>query len=330
MTTRAHECLMRMYQEEHNLEDYQGSIPRWCNGCGDNAILTAVQRLCRDEKLRPEKTVFVSGIGCSSRFPHYMKTYGFHGIHGRALPIAEGIRLARPDLHVFVNTGDGDCFSIGAAHWVHAIRYNMNLTVVVHDNHIYGLTKMQASPTTPRGLKSKTTPRGAYLEALNPLSVTLGIQNVSFVAQAVDWVPEVVYEIISAAFHHKGCSFVRIIQRCPEFLPELLDPWMNDPNRTLLLTHENGLHVSAALGKVYKNQQEHDPSNLNRARELASSEDPIPVGILYRNPAVPCYEDMRAIQQLRTPELIQRGLEAELDKFTVWPQEDDAGARPAA
>jgi len=330
MTTRAHECLMKMYQEEHNLEDYQGSIPRWCNGCGDNAILTAVQRLCRDEKLRPEKTVFVSGIGCSSRFPHYMKTYGFHGIHGRALPIAEGIRLARPDLHVFVNTGDGDCFSIGAAHWVHAIRYNMNLTVVVHDNHIYGLTKMQASPTTPRGLKSKTTPRGAYLEPLNPLTVTLGIQNVSFVAQAVDWVPEVVYEIISAAFHHKGCSFVRIIQRCPEFLPELLDPWMNDPNRTLLLTHENGLHVSAALGKVYKNQQEHDPSNLNRAREIASSEDPIPVGILYRNPAVPCYEDMRVIQPLRTPEFIQRGLDSELDKFTVWPQEDDAGARPAA
>jgi len=320
---------MRMYQEEHNLEEYQGSIPRWCTGCGDNAILTAVQRLCRDEKLRPEKTVFVSGIGCSSRFPHYMKTYGFHGIHGRALPIAEGIRLARPDLHVFVNTGDGDCCSIGAGHWVHAIRYNMNMTVVVHDNHIYGLTKMQASPTTPRGLKSKTTPRGAYLEALNPLTVTLGIQNASFVAQAVDWVPEVVYEIISAAFHHKGCSFVRIIQRCPEFLPELLDPWMNDPNRTLLLTHENGLHVSAALGKVYKNQQEHDPSNLNRARELASSEDPIPVGILYRNPAVPCYEDMRSIQQLRTPELIQRGLEAEFDKFTVWPHEDDAGARPA-
>jgi len=319
-----------MYQEEHNLEDYQGSIPRWCNGCGDNAILTAVQRLCRDEKLRPEKTVFVSGIGCSSRFPHYMKTYGFHGIHGRALPIAEGIRLARPDLHVFVNTGDGDCFSIGAAHWVHAIRYNMNLTVVVHDNHIYGLTKMQASPTTPRGLKSKTTPRGAYLEPLNPLTVTLGIQNVSFVAQAVDWVPEVVYEIISAAFHHRGCSFVRIIQRCPEFLPELLDPWMNDPNRTLLLTHENGLHVSATLGKVYKNQQEHDPSNLNRAREIASIEDPIPVGILYRNPAVPCYEDMRSIQQLRTPELIQRGLEAEFDKFTVWPQEADGGARPAA
>ncbi len=322
MTTRASECLMRMYTEDHHLEDYQGSIPRWCTGCGDNAILTAVQRLCRDEKLRPEKTVFVSGIGCSSRFPHYMKTYGFHGIHGRALPIAEGIRLARPDLHVFVNTGDGDCCSIGAAHWVHAIRYNMNLTVMVHDNHIYGLTKMQVSPTSPRGLRSKTTPHGADLEPLNPLSVTLGIQNVSFVAQAVDWIPELVYDIISRAFHHKGCSFVRIIQRCPEFLPELLAPWLSDPNRTLLLTHENGMRVSAALGKVYKNQREHDPSNIDHAREIASLKDLIPVGILYHNPAVPCYEDMRAIMPLRGPDLIQRGLEAEFDKFTIWPQEE--------
>ena len=100
-----------------------------------------MQRLCRDEDLRPEKTVFVSGIGCSSRLPHYMRTYGFHGIHGRALPIAEGIKMARPDLNVFVNTGDGDCCSIGAAHWIHAIRYNMNITVLLHDNHIYGLTK---------------------------------------------------------------------------------------------------------------------------------------------------------------------------------------------
>ena len=321
MTTRAHECLMRMYEEEHDLESYQGSIPRWCSGCGDNAVLAAVQRLCRDEKLRPEKTVFVSGIGCSSRLPHYMKTYGFHGIHGRALPIAEGIRLARPDLHVFVNTGDGDCCSIGAAHWIHAIRYNMDLTVMLHDNQIYGLTKMQASPTSPRGLRSKTTPRGACLEALNPLTVTLGIQNVSFVAQAVDWIPELIYDILSRAFHHKGCSFVRIVQRCPEFLPELLDPWLHDPNRILLLTHEKGLQVSAALGKVYKNQLEHDPTDLDRARAIASAGDPMPVGILYQNRAVPRYEEMRAITPLRTPELIQRGLETEFDKFTVWPRE---------
>ena len=157
----ATECLLRMCEEHHELEDYQSGVPRWCTGCGDNAILTAVQRLCRDENLRPEKTVFVSGIGCSSRFPHYMRTYGFHGIHGRALPIAEGVKMARPDLNVFVNTGDGDCCSIGAAHWIHAMRYNMNMTVLLHDNQIYGLTKKQASPTSPIGTKSNTTPRGS-------------------------------------------------------------------------------------------------------------------------------------------------------------------------
>ncbi|MBK7474084.1 MAG: hypothetical protein IPI73_28920 [Betaproteobacteria bacterium] len=216
----ATECLLQMCDEHFELEDYQSGVPRWCTGCGDNAILAAVQRLCRDEGLRPEKTVFVSGIGCSSRFPHYMKTYGFHGIHGRALPVAEGVKMARPDLTVFVNTGDGDCCSIGAAHWIHAIRYNMNMTVFLHDNQIYGLTKKQASPTSPIGTKSNTTPRGSYLEALNPLSVTLGVQNVSFVAQAVDWIPEVLFDIVKAAYHHKGLSFVRIVQRCPEWLPK--------------------------------------------------------------------------------------------------------------
>jgi hypothetical protein len=199
MTTAATECMIKLYEERHELEDYQSGVPRWCTGCGDNAILAAVQRLCRDEQLRPEKTVFVSGIGCSSRFPHYMKTYGFHGIHGRALPVAEGVRFARPDLHVFVNTGDGDCCSIGAAHWIHALRYNMNMTVFLHDNQIYGLTKMQASPTSPIGTKSNTTPRGSYLEALQPLSVTLGVENVSFVAQTVDWIPEIMYDIVKAA-----------------------------------------------------------------------------------------------------------------------------------
>jgi 2-oxoglutarate ferredoxin oxidoreductase subunit beta len=181
--------ILRLHEQQRRLEDYQGGVPRWCSGCGDNAILTAVQRLCRDEGLAPERTVFVSGIGCSSRFPHYMKTYGFHGIHGRAFPLAEGIKMARPDLNVFVNTGDGDCCSIGAAHWIHAIRYNMNLTVILHDNQVYGLTKKQASPTSPLGLKSNTTPRGTVLGALNPLTVTLGVTNASFVAQGVDWIP---------------------------------------------------------------------------------------------------------------------------------------------
>ena len=316
----ATECLLRLVEEHHELEDYQGGVPRWCTGCGDNAILAAVQRLCRDEDLSPERMVFVSGIGCSSRFPHYMNAYGFHGIHGRAFPLAEGVKMARPDLHVFVNTGDGDCCSIGAAHWIHAIRYNMNMTVFLHDNQIYGLTKMQASPTSPRGTRSNTTPRGSYLDALQPLSVTLGVQNVSFVAQAVDWIPEMLYDIVKAAYHHKGFSFIRIVQRCPEWLPKVWDPWLHDPSRILVLTHQNGLRASEGLAKVYRNQREHDPADLNRAREIAADIDNIPVGILYRNPEVPCYEDLRASTRLRTTAYVKAGLEAEFDKFTIWPQ----------
>jgi 2-oxoglutarate ferredoxin oxidoreductase subunit beta len=320
MTSTSH-SIIRLHEEHHSLEDYQGGVPRWCTGCGDNAILTAVQRLCRDEDLRPEKTVFVSGIGCSSRLPHYMKTYGFHGIHGRAFPVAEGIKVSRPDLAVFVSTGDGDCCSIGAAHWIHGVRYNMNMTVMLHDNHVYGLTKKQASPTSPIGMKSNTTPRGSFLEALNPLTVTLGIQNVSFVAQCVDWIPELLYDVLQMAYHHRGFSFVRIIQRCTEFLPTMFDPWLRDPQRTVMLTHEDGLQLSPSLAKTYRNQIAHDPANIDRAREIASCTDPIPVGILYRNPSVPCYDDLRQVGKARTPEFIRAGFEKELDKFTVWPEE---------
>lgn len=313
----ATDCLLQMYDEQHDIEDYQSGVPRWCTGCGDSAILAAVQRLCRDEGLRPEKTVFVSGIGCSSRFPHYMKTYGFHGIHGRALPVAEGVKMARPDLTVFVNTGDGDCCSIGAAHWIHAIRYNMNLTVFLHDNQIYGLTKKQASPTSPKGTKSNTTPRGSYLDPINPLTTTLGVANVSFVAQAVDWIPESLFEIVKAAYHHKGLSFVRILQRCPEWLPTSFDPWMHDTNQVQLLHHENGLQLSPGLSAVYKNQLQHDPSDINRAREISGFDDVVPVGILYRNTSVPCYEETRQTGVLRTTETIRKGFEAELDKYAA-------------
>ena len=152
-------------------------------GCGDHAVLTAVHKIMRDEQLQPEKSVAVSGIGCSSRLPHYMGTYGFHGLHGRALPIACGVKSRRPDLDVWVATGDGDCFSIGTAHWIHAMRYNMDMTLLVFDNGVYGLTKAQTSPTSPVGFKTNTHPFGAILPPLNPLTVTLGITNISFVAQ---------------------------------------------------------------------------------------------------------------------------------------------------
>ena len=320
MPTSATENLLRSTAERLSIEDYEGGIePRWCTGCGNNAILTAMQRLCRDHGLEREKTVFVSGIGCSSRFPHYMNAYGFHGVHGRALPIAEGIKMARPDLHVFVNTGDGDCCSIGTAHWIHAVRYNMDMTVLMHDNQVYGLTKMQASPTSPQGMRSNTTPRGTYLEPLNPLAVTLGIANVSFVAQAADWIPELLYDILSEAYRHKGMSFVRILQRCPEFVPDMFDPWIQDPDRVLLLSHDDGIRPSAAMTKVYKHHEQHDPTDLDRAREIASLPEQVPVGVLYRNREAVRYESIREGKELGTAERIEAGLDHEFDKFTVWP-----------
>jgi 2-oxoglutarate ferredoxin oxidoreductase subunit beta len=188
---------------------------------------------------------------------------------------------------------------------------------------------MQASPTSPLGTKSNTTPRGSYLEALSPLSVTLGVQNASFVAQAVDWIPEVLYDIIAAAYRHKGFSFVRILQRCPEWLPKLYEPFVHDPQRIHLLHHERGIKLSPGLAKVYTNQEQHDPSDIHRAREIASEHDPIPVGILYHNPEVPCYEELRKAGQIRSTSQLKAGLEAELDKFTVWPQDSNPQRRQA-
>lgn len=306
------------YTHEHyQLEDYQSATPRWCSGCGDNAILSSVQRLCRDEQIPPEKAVFVSGIGCSSRFPHYMGTYGFHSLHGRALPIAQGVKLRRPDLKVFVNMGDGDCCSIGTAHWIHAIRYNMDMVAIVHDNEIYGMTKKQASPTTPKGIKTNTTPEGTIMDPLNILSATLGVSNVSFVANAVEWIPEILYGVLREAYHHKGFSFVRVIQRCPHFLPHIFDPLLQNPQNIQILKHDNGIQPSEGISNVYKNQIEHDPSNINRARELASQEGVAPVGVLYRNPNVAVYDEMRRPARAMTVDMRREALEAQLDRFAV-------------
>lgn len=321
MTTPVSQCMLRLVDDDYTLDDYKSRQPRWCVGCGDHGVLTAVQRLCRDEKLPPEKTVFVSGIGCSSRFPHYMNTYGFHGLHGRALPVAEGVKIRRPDLNVFVIMGDGDCCSIGTAHWIHAIRYNMDMTVLMLDNGIYGLTKNQASPTSPLHLVSNTTPRGSYLEPINPLSVTLSVQNASFVAQAADWIPDLTHDIIQQGFRHKGFSFIRIIQRCPEFLGTRYDPFIQDPERMLLLSHMDGVQVNPALARVYPNQKQHDPADMSRAREIAAMNDPIPVGVLYRDERVPCYEDLQAPNGMTTPAELKHFLESEFDKFTINPVE---------
>ncbi|GJM45182.1 MAG: hypothetical protein DHS20C21_20240 [Gemmatimonadota bacterium] len=305
------------HPSHHTLEDYEGGVARWCPGCGDLAVLTAVQRICRDEQLPPEKVVAVSGIGCASRFPHYMATYGFHGLHGRALPVACGVKARRPDLDVWVATGDGDCCSIGAGHWIHAIRYNMNITVMLFDNQIYGLTKKQSSPTSPIGLTTNTHPEGIFLPPLNPIQATLGFTNVSFVAQTVDWNPLHLHATLAAAHRHRGLSFVRILQRCPTYTANLYDELQKDPTKVLMLTHENGIGGDPALGRVFTNQGVHDPSDLRAARILAEQIDPLPIGLFFQDESCPIYDDFTNEGLAMPIEARMEALNRELDRFLV-------------
>jgi len=315
--TQCHLPVLELTAEDYEYEitDYEGARARWCPGCGDHSILTAIQRLLAAEQLTPENTVFVSGIGCSSRFPHYLKTYGFHGIHGRALPVATGIRLQRPDLNIFVVMGDGDCTSIGAGHWVHALRYNLDLTVMLLDNGIYGLTKQQTSPTTPQGFPSNTQPRGSWLPALNPLQVALGVTNASFVAQTAEWVPAHLYATLRAARQHRGLSFVRILQRCPIYSSAVYLRAVQDPTNINMLVHDDGV-VVPDLAKLYTNQVGHDPHDLDAARRMAGNTERVTLGVFYRNDSIPRYEDTRRVPPRTAAERVAL-IDAELDRYAV-------------
>ena len=297
------------------LGDYEGPVARWCPGCGDHSVLTAVERLLVAEQCKPEQTVFVSGIGCSSRFPHYLKTYGFHGIHGRALPVATGVKLHRPDLTVFVVMGDGDCTSIGAGHWIHALRYNVKMVAMVLDNAIYGLTKNQTSPTTPRGHPSNTQPKGSWLPALDPIEVALGVTNASFVAQTAEWVPAHLYATLRAAYRHDGLAFVRILQRCPVFTPSIYQRAVQKPDVVELLVHDDGV-VVPELEKTYRNRIVHDPRDLDRARAIAHDEERIRLGVFYRDTAKARYDLIRRPVARSAQERLTL-LDAELDRYAV-------------
>jgi 2-oxoglutarate/2-oxoacid ferredoxin oxidoreductase subunit beta len=189
---------------------------RWCPGCGDYAILAAVQTMLAEAGARPESTVFVSGIGCSSRFPYYMDTYGFHTIHGRAPTVATGLAITRPDLDIWVVTGDGDGLSIGGNHLVHALRRNINLKILLFNNEIYGLTKGQYSPTSPLGAVHKSTPMGSTDRPVNPVSLALGAEA-TFVARTIDTDRAHLTEVLNAAYAHEGAAFVEIYQNCVVF-----------------------------------------------------------------------------------------------------------------
>ena len=182
---------------------------RWCPGCGDYAILAAVQGVLADLGVRRENLVIVSGIGCSSRFPYYMNTYGVHSLHGRAPALATGVALARPDLSVWVVTGDGDALSIGGNHLVHALRRNVNLTILLFNNRIYSLTKGQFSPTSEKGKVTKTSPAGSVDAPLDPVQLALGA-GATFVARAVDSDRQQLAEVLGAAAAHRGAALVEI------------------------------------------------------------------------------------------------------------------------
>jgi len=212
---------------------------RWCPGCGDYAILNSVQKVMPELGISREKTVFVSGIGCSSRFPYYMNTYGFHTIHGRAPAIATGIKCANPELSVWVITGDGDALSIGGNHFMHAIRRNLDINYILFNNRIYGLTKGQYSPTSEFGKRTKSTPAGTIDYPVNPLSLAIASES-TFVARAIDIDVKHLGAMVEAAAKHKGISFLEVYQNCNIFNDGAFD-YFTDRNvrsdRVLYLEH---------------------------------------------------------------------------------------------
>ena len=214
---------------------------RWCPGCGDYAILATVQTLLAEVGARPEKTVFISGIGCSSRFPYYMDTYGFHSIHGRAPTLATGLAIARPDLDIWIVTGDGDGLSIGGNHLMHTLRRNVNVNILLFNNEIYGLTKGQYSPTSPLGSVHKSTPMGSLDRPINPVSLALGAEA-TYVARSIDTDRKHLSEVLRGAYEHHGSSFVEIYQNCNIFndgaFAALREPGQKEHNQIRLTTGE--------------------------------------------------------------------------------------------
>ena len=224
---------------------------RWCPGCGDYAVLKAVQSFLPDLGLRRENIVFVSGIGCSSRFPYYLDTYGMHSIHGRAPAIATGIATAREDLSVWVVTGDGDALSIGGNHLIHALRRNVNMTILLFNNRIYGLTKGQYSPTSEAGKVTKSTPMGSLDHPFNPVSLALGAEA-TFVARTIDSDRKHLTAVLSAAAAHRGTSLVEIYQNCPIFNDGAFDAIKSNDTKAdaiIPLVHGEPIRFGADGGK---------------------------------------------------------------------------------
>jgi 2-oxoglutarate ferredoxin oxidoreductase subunit beta len=294
---------------------------RWCPGCGDYAILSAVQAVFPELGIAREKFVVVSGIGCSSRFPYYMNTFGFHSIHGRAPAVASGVKINRPDLEVWVATGDGDGLSIGGNHMIHMLRRNVGIKVLLFNNRIYGLTKGQYSPTSELGKKAKSTPFGSTDRPFNPLSLAIGAEA-TFVARSVDVFQPHLKSVLKSAAAHKGSAFIEVLQNCNIFNDgawESLTEKSVRSDHVIELEHgkplifgknrdkgirRKGLElevVSLGNGASEKDLVVHDERNPNPAYAFLLSRMemlpgfPTPIGV-FRNWSEPRYEDLIADQ----------------------------------
>ncbi len=319
---------------------------RWCPGCGDYAVLKAVQRTMPEIGARPENTVFVSGIGCSSRFPYYMETYGFHTIHGRAPAVATGVKLANPELDVWIITGDGDALSIGGNHTMHLLRRNLNCQVLLFNNEIYGLTKGQYSPTSREGTRSPSTPFGSVDHPASPCAFALGAGG-RFVARGID-VHKNLVGVLKAAYAHQGTGFVEIFQNCIVYNDDVFAPFTEKPNaqtKQLWVEHgkpllfnggTQGLALDAerlvlkvvdvvagdwrAAGVVV-----HDQTNRGLAHmlvEMPFGVFPMALGVLFDDPA-PTFdsaviEQNREIAKGKTPDL-----QSLLSKSQTWQVEKE-------
>ncbi|MEE2819167.1 MAG: 2-oxoacid:ferredoxin oxidoreductase subunit beta [Planctomycetota bacterium] len=288
---------------------------RWCPGCGDYAVLTAMKKVCAGLGVRRENLVFVSGIGCAARFPYYMNTYGAHTIHGRSPAFATGIKLANPDLTVFVVSGDGDLLSIGGNHTIHALRRNMDINIVLLNNKIYGLTKGQYSPTSEVGKVTKSTPYGSLDAPLNPLAIAVA-SGCTYIARTLDVDVKSMTSLLDRGAKHKGTSFVEVYQDCNVFNHKA---WFyasqkdTRPDNTLMLEHGKpmifGKDSNRGIRRVGEKNEVvelggditeddlliHDEGNLENAFQLSqmfSPEFPEPMGVLYCNPDQPTYNDL--------------------------------------
>ncbi len=317
---------------------------RWCPGCGDYAILKAVQRTMPELGVLPENTVFVSGIGCSSRFPYYMETYGFHTIHGRAPAVATGVKLANPDLDVWIITGDGDALSIGGNHTMHLLRRNLDCQVLLFNNEIYGLTKGQYSPTSRVGTRSPSTPFGSVDRPASPCAFALG-SGARFVARAID-VNKNLPSVLKAAHAHKGASFIEIYQNCIVYNDDVFASFTDKDKAQagqLWVEHGQPLLFAGGTKGIALDQERlilkivdvvdgdwaaakvivHDQTNRAVAHmlvELPLGTFPVALGVIYNDPA-PTFESAVVAQNKQASEGKKPDLQKLLSQGQTWQVE---------